>query len=414
MNTMAATTAVRTSFSRYQKVVLGILAFLQFTVILDFMIISPLGAIVMPSLRISPQQFGFAVSSYAFSAAVSGFLAAGFADRFDRKRLLLFFYFGFMLGTLLCGLATSFPLLLMARIVTGLFGGVIGSVVFAITTDLFPLEMRGRVMGVISTAFAASQVFGLPAGLYLTSHWDWHAPFLAIIAVGVPAGVMIMLFMQPVVAHLALKQEHSPLRHLINTITEPRYLLAFLLVMLLPTGGYMLMPFGTTFIVNNVGLSFAVLPLIYLVTGISTVFVGPLVGKASDSFGKFPMFCFGSIVTLIMVPIWTNIGHVPLALVIVLNVILFAGIFSRMIPSQALISAIPEPTKRGAFNAVSASLQQLAGGLSAAVAGWLIVQRPDGTLAHFDWLGYAVMTITVLSLALMHRVHKQVSETRPK
>jgi predicted MFS family arabinose efflux permease len=378
------------------------------------MIISPLGAIVMPSLHISPQQFGFAVSSYAFSAGVSGFLAAGFADRFDRKRLLLFFYFGFMLGTLMCGLATTYPLLLMARIVTGLFGGVIGSVVFAITTDLFPLEMRGRVMGVLSTAFAASQVFGLPAGLYLTSHWDWHAPFLAIIAVGVPAGVMIMLFMQPVVAHLALKQEHSALRHLINTVTEPRYLLAFVLVMLLPTGCYMLMPFGTTFIVNNVGLSFSVLPVIYLVTGISTVFVGPLVGKASDSFGKFPMFCIGTVVTLIMVPIWTNIGHVPLAAVIALNVILFAGIFSRMIPSQALISAIPEPAKRGAFNAVSASLQQFAGGASAAVAGWLIVQRPDGTLAHFDWIGYVVVTISLLSLALMYRVHKQVSETRPK
>jgi predicted MFS family arabinose efflux permease len=301
----------------------------------------------------------------------------------------------------------------MARTVTGLFGGVIGSVVFAITTDLFPLEMRGRVMGIISTAFAASQVFGLPAGLYLTSHWNWHAPFLAIIAVGVPAGIMIMLFMQPVVAHLALKQEHSALRHLVNTISEPRYLLAFLLVMLLPTGGYMLMPFGTTFIVNNVGLSFAVLPVIYLVTGISTVFVGPLVGKASDKFGKFRMFCFGSIVTLVLVPIWTNIGHVPLAVVIVLNVVLFAGIFSRMIPSQALISAIPQPTKRGAFNAVSASLQQLAGGLSAALAGWLIVQRPDGTLAHFDWLGYVVVTITLLSLALMYRVHKQVSEARP-
>ena len=414
MNTMAAPTAVRISFSPYQKVVLGILAFLQFTVILDFMIISPLGAIVIPSLHISPRQFGFAVSSYAFSAGVSGFLAAGFADRFDRKRLLLFFYSGFMLGTLMCGLATTYPLLLLARIVTGLFGGVIGSVVFAITTDLFPLEMRGRVMGVLSTAFAASQVFGLPAGLYLTSHWDWHAPFIAIIAIGVPAGVIIMLFMQPVVAHLAFKQEHSALRHLINTITEPRYLLAFLLVMLLPTGGYMLMPFGTTFIVNNVGLSFAVLPLIYLVTGISTVFVGPLVGKASDSFGKFPMFCFGSIVTLIMVPIWTNIGHVPLAAVIVLNVILFAGIFSRMIPSQALISAIPEPAKRGAFNAVSASLQQFAGGLSASVAGWLIVQRPDGTLAHFDWLGYVVVAITLLSLALMYRVHKQVSEMKPQ
>jgi predicted MFS family arabinose efflux permease len=403
---------VRIEFSRYQKVLIGILGFLQFTVILDFMIISPLGAIVMPTLHISPQQFGLAVSSYAFSAGVSGFLAAGFADRFDRKRLLLFFYFGFMLGTLLCALATTYPLLLAARIVTGLFGGVIGSVVFAITTDLFPLEMRGRVMGVISTAFAASQVLGLPAGLYLTSHWDWHAPFLAIVAVGVPAGVIIMLFMRPVVGHLAFKKE-QPLTHLINTITEPRYRLAFILVMLLPTGGYMLMPFGTAYIVNNVGLTFTVLPLIYLVTGVSAIFVGPLVGKASDSVGKFPMFCFGSVVTLIMVPLWTNIGHVPLATVIVINVILFAGIFSRMIPSQALISAIPEPAKRGAFNAISASLQQFAGGVSAAVAGWLIVQRPNGSLAHFDRLGYVVMAISLVSIALMYRVHKQVPEAIP-
>lgn len=410
MDTAAISSPVRVKFSRYEKVVIGILGFLQFTVILDFMIISPLGAIVMPSLHISPQQFGLAVSSYAFSAGVSGFLAAGFADRFDRKRLLLFFYFGFMLGNLLCALATTYPLLLLARIVTGLFGGVIGSVIFAITTDLFPLEMRGRVMGVVSTAFAASQVLGLPAGLYLTSRWDWHSPFFAIIAIGVPAGVVIMLTMRPVVGHLSLRQEHSPLRHLSNTITEPGYRLAFLLVMLLPTGGYMLMPFGTAYIVNNVGLNFAVLPLIYLVTGVSAIFVGPLVGKASDSFGKFPMFCFGSVLTLVLVPIWTHIGHVPLVTVIVLNVILFAGIFSRMIPAQALISAIPEPSKRGAFNSVSGSLQQFAGGASAAVAGWLIVQKPDGSLAHFDWLGYVVMAITLVTSVLMYRVHQQVSK----
>src|ERR1700744_6382765 len=165
MDKSATSASVRIKFSRYEKVVIGILGFLQFTVILDFMIISPLGAIVMPSLHISPRQFGWAVSSYAFSAGVSGFLAAGFADRFDRKRLLLFFYTGFMLGTLLCGLAATYPMLLVARIVTGLFGGVMGSVVLAIATDLFPLQMRGRVMGMISTAFSASQVLGLPVGL---------------------------------------------------------------------------------------------------------------------------------------------------------------------------------------------------------------------------------------------------------
>jgi len=153
--------------------------------------------------------------------------------------------------------------------------------------------------------------------------------------------------------------------------------------------------------------------VIYLITGLCTVFVGPLVGKASDSFGKFRTFCFGTAVTLVMVPAWTQLGHVPLAWVIVVNVVLFAGIFSRMIPAQALVSAIPEPSKRGAFNAISASLQQFAGGVSSAVAGLVLIQLPNGALQHFDWLGYIVMTIALSSLGLMYFVHKQVPERVP-
>jgi predicted MFS family arabinose efflux permease len=400
----------RAGFSRYQIFVVAILAFLQFTIILDFMIVSPLGAIVMPTLHINPQQFGFAVSSYAFSAALSGVLAAGFADRFDRKRLLLFFYTGFVLGTLFCALAQTYPMLLMARIVTGFFGGVIGSVVLAIATDLFPLEMRGRVMGYIQTAFAASQVLGLPAALYFANRWDWHAPFMAIIVLAVPMGLLIAWRMKPVVAHLALKQERSPLAHLIDTIAEPRYRLAFCLVFLMATGGYMLMPFGTAFIVNNVGLPLTSLPSIYLATGAFTVFMGPLVGKASDSFGKFNVFCFGSLVAIVMVAVWTNLGPSSLAFVIVINILLYLGIFSRMIPAQALLSAVPEVTKRGAFNAINASLQQFSGGISAAIAGAIIAQGPNGVLRHFNWLGYIVMTVTTVALVLMYFLHKAVPE----
>src|SRR5450830_1424798 len=161
-------------FSGYQKIVVAMLAFLQFAVILDFMIMSPLGAVIMPDLKIGPAQFGLVVSAYAFSAGVSGLLTAGFADRYDRKKLLLFFYTGFILGTVWCGLAQTYEVLLVARIVTGLFGGVIGSIVLAIATDLFAPQMRGRVMGMIQTAFAASQVLGIPFGLYLSNRWDWH------------------------------------------------------------------------------------------------------------------------------------------------------------------------------------------------------------------------------------------------
>src|SRR5499433_994380 len=202
--------ALRLKFSGYQMFVVALLAFLQFSIVLDFMIISPLGAIIMPDLNISPQRFGEIVSAFAFSAGLSGLLAAGFADRFDRKRFLLFFYSGFIAGTALCALAPHYPLLLLARIVTGLFGGVIGSIVLAIATDLFPLQMRGRVMGVVQTAFAASQVLGIPAGLYIANLWNWHATFLAIVLIAIPVSLTIIFYMRPVLGNLALKQHESP------------------------------------------------------------------------------------------------------------------------------------------------------------------------------------------------------------
>src|SRR5260370_4054022 len=185
-------------FSRYQSFLIALLAFAKFTIILDFIIMSPLGAILMPSLDITAGQFGVAVSAYAFSAGASGILAAGFADRFDRKRLLLFFYVGFTLGTLLCAMAQNYHVLLLGRIVTGLFGGVIGSVVLAITTDLFPLHLRGRVMGFVQTAFAASQVLGIPAGLFLANHWNWHVCFFAIVRLSIVAIGLIPFVMRPV------------------------------------------------------------------------------------------------------------------------------------------------------------------------------------------------------------------------
>jgi predicted MFS family arabinose efflux permease len=398
-------------FSGYQKFVVALLAFLQFSIILDFMIISPLGAIIMPDLGISPQRFGEIVSAYAFSAGLSGLLAAGFADRFDRKKFLLFFYCGFVVGTGLCALAPSYPMLLLARIVTGLFGGVIGSVVLAIATDLFPLAMRGRVMGVVQTAFSASQVLGIPAGIYIANQWSWHATFLAIILVAIPVGLVIVFYMKPVAGHLALKQEDSPWKHLTGTVFVPRYVMAFGATAFLVTGGYMLMPFGSVFTVNNLGIPLSDLPTVYLVSGFFTIFTGPLVGRASDAFGKFRVFIFGCALSIVMVLVYTHLERVSLVTVIIVTVLMFVGIFSRMIPSQALISAIPEVTKRGSFNAVNASVQQFSGGIASVLAGLVVAQGTDGNLRHFEQLGYVVVSTTLLSLVLMYFIQKAVAQT---
>jgi len=293
--------ALRLKFSGYQMFVVALLAFLQFSIVLDFMIISPLGAIIMPDLNISPQRFGEIVSAFAFSAGVSGFLAAGFADRFDRKRFLLFFYSGFIAGTALCALAPNYPLLLVARIVTGLFGGVIASVVLAIATDLFPLRMRGRVMGIVQTAFSASQVLGFPTGLYIANLWNWHAAFPMIVLIAIPVGLIIAIYMRPVVGHLALKQNESPWRHLTGTVLVPRYAMAFATTALLVTGGYMLLPFASAYTVGNLGIPLTDLPTVYLVSGMFTIFAGPLIGRISDGFGKFQTFIFGCALSIVMV-----------------------------------------------------------------------------------------------------------------
>ena len=392
------------AFTAYQRFATAMLTLLQFAVILDFMVMSPLGALIMPALSMSARQFGLVVSAYAFSAGLSGLLTAGFADRFDRKRLLLFFYTGFLLGTVWCGLATSFESLLMARIVTGLFGGVIGSIVMAIAADLFEPALRGRVMGLLQGGFAASQVLGLPFGLYLATRWDWHAPFLALAAFGVIGGALIAWRMKPVVGHLALQNDRSAFGHLLHTVAQRRHLHAFAITALLTTGGFMIMPFASAFSVNNVGIDMAHLPIVYLVTGISTMFVAPLVGRITDRIGPLPVFFTGSLITIVMVAIYTRLGPSPLGVLIVINVVLFAGIFSRMVPWQVIVTGIPAPEQRGAFTAINAALQQLAGGVAALISGHIVQIGADGKLQHFPIVGNVLIGTTLAVCVLIWRI----------
>lgn len=399
------------AFSGYQKFVTAVLAFLQFTIVLDFMLLAPLGALVIPALKITPSQFGWLVSVYAFSAGLSGLLTAGFADRFDRKKLLLFFYSGFLAGTLLCGLASTYHLLLLARMITGLFAGVVGSVSFAIVTDLFPMGMRGRVMGVIQTAFAASSVLGMPLALLLATRWGWNASFFLVAAVSALVGGLIWAYLRPVDEHLKHHPDRSPLHHLIQTVSNRLYLQGFATTGLLTVGGFMLMPFMSVFMVHNLGLPIDKLPLVYLVTGAFSILAGPLIGRASDAYGTLRVFGFGCAVTIVMVVIYTHLHSIPLWVLIGVIVLLQVGIFSRMISSSALMSALPRPADRGSYMSISSSLQQMSGGIAAAVAGLIVVQTPAGGLVHFDTLGYVLVCTTLVSFAMMWLIDSKIGGT---
>lgn len=397
------------SFTAYQKTVIALLAIVQFTIILDFMVMAPLGDMLMKTMQLKASQFASAVSVYAFSAGISGLLAAGFADKYDRKKLLLFFYTGFIAGTFLCGTASSYFMLLFGRIVTGSFGGVLGAVSMAIITDLFSFEQRGRVMGFVQMAFAVSQVAGIPVGLYMANHLGWHAPFLLIVGLSTITAIVVLNKIKPVHV-LKNTLESNPLRHLQRTVSKKFYQLPFFTTALLSIGGFMMMPFSTAFIINNVGITPGQLPLIYVITGIGSMILLPLIGKISDKAGKLPTFLAGTILAIIMVIVFTHLGPIPVWQLILINTIMFAGIMSRMVPSQALMTAIPESKDRGAFMSINSSLQQIAGGFASVIAGMIVYQDSTKHIYRFPVLGYVCISIMVLCAFSMHIINKRIEE----
>lgn len=399
------------TFTGYEKLVIAIIAFIQFTVILDFMVISPLNPMLKPALGINPDEFGKIVASYAISAGIAGILAAGFSDKFDRKKMLLLFYSGFVIGTFFCGISNTYPTLLASRIFTGIFGGVIGSIGFAIITDIFKMEVRGRVMGFVQMAFSASQVLGIPAGLYLANSFDWHAPFLMIVGVAIPVGILMLMKLKPVTGHLSGRVDKKAFHHLLHTAKNPAYQRGFIATMLLATGGFMMMPFSSDFLVNNIKIDKANLPMIFMITGVFSLITGPLIGQLSDKIGKFYLFLGGTILSIITILIYTNLGPNAIWVVIVINTVMWVGISSRMISASALTSGVPEMKDRGAYMGINSSIQQISGGIGSFVAGKIVVQSTPGTpIQHFEIVGYVVIASMLFTIVMMRVIEKQVAK----
>ena len=393
-------------FTSYQIIVILILSLTQFSVVLDFMVMSPLGDLLIKDLKISPAQFGVVVSSYALSAGFSGFLTASFADKFDRKKLLLFFYTGFIIGTMLCGLSNSYEFLVFSRIITGIFGGVISSISLAIVADVFDFNQRGRVMGFIQMGFGISQILGIPISLFLANQWNWQAPFYLIVALSIVIFGAVYLILKPVTAHLSL-QRANPLKHMWNTIKNKQYRIGFIATAFMSLGGYLMMPWGSAFAVNNVGIAQDELPLMFMIVGLITFAVMPLIGFISDCINKFTIFAGASILMAFSILIYSHLQQTSFFILVVVNGLMMMGIMARMIPSQALTASLPEMQDRGAFMSINSSLQQMAGGIAAMVGGTIVLQKSETSpLERFDLLGYLVIVIILINIFLTYRVYK--------
>lgn len=392
---------------RKEKILLLLLAAINFTHILDFMIIMPLGNYLMPYFHISTQQFSMIVSAYSYAAFTTGIIAAFVIDKFDRKKSLLFGYSGFIIGTALCGFAPNYQFLIFARMLAGLFGGLIGAQVLSIVADTFPYEKRGRAMGYLMAAFSMASVLGVPLSLYIANIFSWHAPFLLVAGLGLILIPLNIRYIPPVRGHLQSAANRKLLKAFQIIFSRGSTLLALGLTAFLFFGHFLVVPFLNPYMEFNVGFTKNEIPLTYVVGGTATLFSAPFFGKMADRKGKFLVFILCSLLALPFIYFITNMPPIPFYFVLIATGFWFVMANGRSIASQAMISNVIESEYRGSFMSLNSSFQQLFVGSASFMAGLIVTNDPvTKKIFHFHWVGYLSIAVLLLAVLMGWRLRK--------
>jgi DHA1 family inner membrane transport protein len=390
-----------------EKIVLFVLALVQFTNIMDFMIMMPLNPILSKLFTLNPKQFGILVSSYTLMAGISGFASAFFADRFDRKQLLLLMYAGFTLGTFACALASSYELLLLARGFTGIFGGVLGATVLSIVGDAIPAERRGAAMGIVMSAFALASVFGVPFGLFIANKFTWSAPFMFLAILGVFTTFMIFFLIPSFDKHLKnVEKNINPMQVLLTIFGDAKLRTALSLTFIVVLSQFCIIPFFSDYMVANVGFSQAQLPLIYLTGGIASIFTSPLVGRMADKFGKLQIFIIFAILLIIPVAIITNLSTTTLFVALCISVFFFICNGGRLVPAMTMTTSAAPTQTRGSFMSINSSIQNLSSALAAYIGGLIIYKNEMGVIFNYNYVGYLAITLNILAIFVAIKLQK--------
>jgi predicted MFS family arabinose efflux permease len=389
-----------------ENILVYVLGAIQFVHILDFVILMPLGPMLMRTFNVTPSQFGLLVSSYTFAAGISNFLTSIVSDRFERKRMLQVCFAGFLVGTLLCAFAPNFYLLLGARIFAGAFGGVLNAVVFALIADLIPPQRRGAATGVVMSAFSISSVVGVPIGLALAEWFDWHAPFLFIVAVGAIFWLLANYCIPKVNNRAEPRSPKETLKQFVKIAVEPKHIQGFFMTSSLAFGIFMIIPFLSPSMVRNVGLAESDLKYIYLCGGAATVFSARWIGRLCDRLGCFKVFTAVAGISFIPVVLITQLGVTPLVLALCVSTLFMMTGSGRFIPAMTLLSLVIDPKKRGTFMGLENAFRQLASGAASLIAGLIIYEGAGGRLERFGIIGLASVAFTLVAWFFARKISR--------
>ncbi len=388
-----------------ERLMLLTLTLVQFTHIVDYMIIMPLGAQLMGIFHITPGQFSLLVSAYATAAFVASFIAALFVDRFDRKHVLSVAYLGCTLGTIACALAPSFPLLLIARAMAGAFGGLIGAVVLAIIGDAIPFERRARATGMVMMAFSGASVIGVPLGLYLAAQFSWRMPFFAVSIIAILLQIAIWQWVPNMRRHISAQiTRPSPAATLHRLFSDRNQVRALLFTIILMLGHFTIIPFIAPYMQLNVGFSNFDLTYIYLIGGSLTVICLPLFGYLADRYGNVPIFTTASLLAVISIWTITHLPPVPMWLALIATSSYFVVGSGRNVPATTLVTAVVRSEHRGSFMSMRTSFNQLGLALASLTAGALVSEAPNGMLAHYEYAGFVAIAMSIMAIFVARRL----------
>ncbi len=388
---------------RHEWLILVTLAGIQFTHILDFMIMMPLSPQLIRVLQIDTHQFGLLLSSYTFSAAISGLLAATYVDRFDRRKLVLGLYALFIIATLCCGLAQTYPQLLLARALAGTFGGILGAMVQTMVADLIPFERRGKAMGTIMAAFSLSTVAGVPLGLLLANNLPslgWRAPFFFIVLLALIIFCIGFKMLPSLTDHMHRDRQGNIFQQIFIVAKNPAHVRGFAFISLMMMGGFTVIPYVALYFTANAGLPESFITLGYLCGGVATFFTSQLIGRMADRFGKLRVFCCVAAASLLPILVTTHLGPVARWIVLIDWTIFFILVPGRMVPAMAMVSAVAPPHDRGTFMSLVASVQMAASGAASLIAGLIISRTATGQIAHYNRVGYLAVGCTLLAMMI--------------
>jgi predicted MFS family arabinose efflux permease len=398
-----------------EKLLLLTLAAIQFTTILDFVIIIPLGPQYISGFHIVERQFGLIVSAYGIAAGISGLAAGFFLDRFDRKKALVWLYLGFTMGTLFCAMSPTYPLLVASRFVAGMFGGVVGALILSIVGDVIPMERRGAAMGLVMSAFSVSSIVGVPLGLMLADAYSWHIPFYAL-AVLSALVLAVAIYITPSLRdHLQHATDEHPVARTWRVMMHPDHRRAYLFMAVTTCAGFMIFPYIPVYLERNAGLGQHQLKWLYVCGGLCTVFSMNWVGRWSDRSGKLKVFTIASLSTAAPILLLTNLPRVPLWVIIVTFTLMMICMSARMVPAMAMMTGAVAARDRGGFMSINSSVQQISMALTAYVAGAIIGQADDGRMTHFPINGLISIfcAYSCIYLARFLRIPKERAVAEP-